>query len=494
MPFYQLFRVFLVTIFIGVASFQLLGYGGLFVLGSLLVIAGLYKREGMVKLMVGIILSFFLGYVRIFITQVDFTTRDVAFYKDMPGVVKLEVEITQQPDIRAQFMYVVVEAHELFFDDKKFPVTGKILLKLQRYPEYYYGQTLELTTQLRSPPQLEGFAYAEFLAKDGIYVVAYDPFIKVIAEHFGEWSLMYGLKDVLAARINEIFVEPEASFIAGVLLGLRRSISAEIIEAFNVTGLTHILAISGYNITLLITIFGLMLQGFSRRSRFILSLGGVLLFSLLTGFSASVVRAAFMGALVLFASFSGRKSSGLTALLFSGACMVTWNPFILLADISFQLSFLATLGLFIVMPRWQKYIQHYAGMMKFLAEGFLVTMAAQVFTTPIILYNFGRFSFIAPVANILFLPLVPFIMLFSFAAIVSSFLFLPFTVLFIAFAWIITEILIRGVQFVASFPLASVRIEHFPVTMMVLYFVLVGLWLWGGGLRSLSFFMPRKSK
>lgn len=145
--------------------------------------------------------------------------------------------------------------------------------------------------------------------------------------------------------------------------------------------------------------------------------------------------------------------------------MVLFNPYVLAFDLSFELSFLATLGLVVFMPRFEKLFQQYheknpgnvfARFPAFVSEGFWVTVAAQIFTTPLILYYFGKFSMIAPFVNLLFLPLVPWIMLFSFAALMISFLWMPLALPLTSFAWICLKILLGGVALAAKIPLAAI--------------------------------------
>jgi competence protein ComEC len=197
-----------------------------------------------------------------------------------------------------------------------------------------------------------------------------------------------------------------------------------------------------------------LMKNGGRRLRFIITIGSIVFFSLLTGLSASVIRASLMGGLTVLAMFGGRKADILLVLFFSGFLMVLFNPRILFWDVSFQLSFLATLGLIVFMPFMQRFAEKdiFKKIPAFVVEGLTVTLAAQVFTTPVILYYFGRLSLVAPVTNVLFLPLIPWIMMFSFAALVSGFLFLPFTVVFTACGWLLVEILLKGVAWFAALP------------------------------------------
>jgi competence protein ComEC len=438
--------------------FPFLFYFFIALCATIFVVGAFLKRSSHLVLICWFFAGFLLGVLRALWSFPAFTTSDLAYYKDLDRSLKVSGIIAYEVDVRSDRQYLTLESQKLFFEKQSFPVHGKLLIKAPRYPEYVYGESLEVDCFLESPPVFEKFSYADFLAKDDIFVLCSQPEIVVLEKGQGHlfWSFIFTLKGEFTGRINKLFTEPEASIVAGLLLGLRRSIPDSILDHFSQAGLTHILAISGYNITLMITLFGLAFGKFSRKMRFFGILSGILLFVAFTGFSASIIRAAWMGFFTLFAAFVGRKSQGLLILLFSGAVMVFINPRMLVYDISFQLSFGATLGLIIANPFFEKV---FSKLPAFLAETLAVTSSAQVFTTPLIVYYFGRFSLIAPLANLLFLPLIPFIMLFSFLALVVSFVFAPFAVFFSSIAWVLTKVLIIGVEVVAGVPFASVELQ-----------------------------------
>jgi len=433
---------------------------------SVLAAMAVFKKRGAAgRVVFYVLLALAAGILRYYVAMPVFNPADVAFYNDMAGAVTLEGTIVAEPDVRADCAYYVLGAERLGTGGYVLNVNGNVLIKLARYPVLAFGEKLKLKGKLQNPPVFEGFTYAEGLAKNGIWSVMYRPLIigRAAGTSVDGWTAVLGLKGIISSRMKEIFPEPAAGIAAGVLLGLRSSISTSTMDDFNATGLTHILAISGYNITLIISIFGFFLGRSGRRSRFAFSSVGIIFFVLLTGMSASVIRAAVMGWFVLLALFSGRRSSGVQTLLLSAAAMIAVNPRILLYDMSFQLSFLATLGILLYVPVLEEKAVFLEKVPAFARESLTVTLAAQVFTVPLMLWRFGRLSLIAPLTNILFLPLIPEIMLFSAAAIVSSFMWLPVTGLLSASTWALSKLLVEGVGFAADLPFASLKTEDFPV-------------------------------
>ncbi len=401
------------------------------------------------------VIGFIFGVSRFLFSIPHFDTSDVAYYRDISRTVTVEGIIMSEVDVRSDRQYILIKTLYIFDQGYRYAVHGKLLVKAGRYPEYAYGDRVKIKTKPVSPPTFDTFSYSDLLAKDDIYVVAYNPKIYLLEHGQGElfWELVFGIKKILSEQINMLFSEPEAGLVAGLLLGLRRSIPQGIMDDFSRAGLTHILAISGYNVSLMVVIFGLFFRNAGRKWRFFGMLGGIILLVLFTGFSASIIRAALMGGFVLFAILSGRKSNGLLMLFLSAFIMVFLQPRMLTVDLSFQLSFLATLGLIVCLPFIEKYFKK---LPLFLEENLSVTLAAQVFTTPFILYKFGKFSLIAPIANILFLPFVPVIMFFSFFGIATSYVFSPFALIFNAVAWVLLKIMLAGVHFMANLPGAYV--------------------------------------
>ena len=421
-----------------------------------------------------------------------FSIDEIGFYRDLPSKVQLVGEVIGEPDVRSDAQNLTVEVREVMLAGvvvgsrpgqvaSRVAVHGKIMVKAQRYPEYLYGQILDITCRLQTPPVFEKFSYAALLAKDDIFALCSQPRIWVAAGSSGEseglitllrrgfWGGIFALKSWMIARVNELYAEPAASLVAGILIGARRAIPQGILDDFNAAGLTHVLAISGYNVSMMIAVFGFLWKKAARRWRYVAMFFGVMGLVVLTGFSASVLRAAWMGCITLFAQVMGRKGSALHLLLVSAVIMVCLSPRMILVDLSFQLSFLSTLGILIFMPKIEALEKKFLDgspslglrMLKkipsFMREGFYVTLAAQVFTTPLLFYQFGRFSLIAPVANIFVLPLVPWLMLFSFCGLIISFLFFTLGQLVSFASYVLVTVMLFLVHFFASLPFAALK-------------------------------------
>jgi len=244
---------------------------------------------------------------------------------------------------------------------------------------------------------------------------------------------IYDIKNFFSDRLYENFTEPYSSFVAGLILGLRKGIPDEVMADFDELGLTHIVAISGYNVTLVIVAVFSVLSFLKRKVRILFAIVFVVLFTLLVGAGSSVVRASCMGIVGLVAVYFGRSKSAFRILIITAFLMSFWNPFLPIYDSGFQLSFLSTAGLIIASPFMTRVFKRFPSIF-FIKENLQTTFAAQAFTLPLIIKLFGRFSILCPIANIAVLPFVPVIMILGFLSFFwKGFAFLCYAVLKVFF-------------------------------------------------------------
>jgi competence protein ComEC len=217
----------------------------------------------------------------------------------------------------------------------------------------------------------------------------------------GIWLMRQWLNEQLSAAVKE----PAASLLMGILIGERGNLPKDLTDNFQITGLTHILAISGFNITLIINLILLLLAGARKGWRWLASCLLIGFFVFLTGGSASVVRAAVMGVLALSVKTLGRKIGVLQLILMSTFLIVIMDPTILNFDLSFQLSLVATMSLVFFADFWELAVSK--PWQVWVWEGISLTVAAQVLTLPLIFFGFGKISLISPISNLLIGPMIP---------------------------------------------------------------------------------------
>lgn len=349
-----------------------------------------------------------------------------------PGALKMDVSVGTKIEITG----VVVEEPDMKDNTQKLVISPtdapgeKIAVSTKRYPEFAYHNVIHLSGTLEKPKAFDGFDYPAYLAKDGIYFVMGFPDASLVsAGSPGVLGRLFAFKKSFMRSIESVMPSPQSSFLNGMLFGAKSDLPKDIQNEFIVTGVSHITALSGYNITVIIIFVGFILSWFASRAvSFYLSVALVVVFVLATGASPSVVRAACMGIALLFARHIGRQGMALNALVFTAFVMLLFNPKILRYDVSFQLSFLAVLGLVYISPYFENKLKHIPDFLN-LKQSLIATVSAQIAVLPVILYVFHEVSVIAPLTNMLVLPLVPVVMLLGFLSgtlgFVSYYLALP---------------------------------------------------------------------
>jgi len=219
---------------------------------------------------------------------------------------------------------------------------------------------------------------------------------------------------IFTSVINNYLPEPQASLLNGILFGINLKTTKEFYQQLKMVGLLHLVVLSGINITLLTSIISQTTQFFSKKLSILITIISIAFFVIFVGIKAPILRAAFMGILTLVANYTGRKNYSLYALflsfLFSLILFPSW-----LKSISFQLSYAATLGIILFGEKKIKKTENiFLNLYHQIKADFKTSLAAQIFTAPIIFIYFRQISLIAPFSNVLVSFFVPFLMVFGF--------------------------------------------------------------------------------
>ncbi len=322
---------------------------------------------------------------------------------------KLEGYIVEDTDIRQNNQL-------LTFQPKDF--SQRVLITTTKTQEFFYGDWVVAEGKVAEPKEFSDFDYPKYLERFNVYALMKYPKVLILKNHqqnFIKENLLK-IKHSFTGRVASLLSEPKSSLLLGILIGARKTLPQAIVDNFNSTGVSHIIAISGYNISIIISSLSVLARFFGRRGSFWLSLLVIVSFVMIAGLSASVIRAAIMGLMLLVAFYIGRQYSIAPALFFAGFVMLAINPKILFWDIGFQLSFAATLGIVYFMPLVEDLTKNWPNPLS-IKDVFFTTMSAIVATLPLILLYFGRLSLTAPLVNILILPIIPTVMLLGFLGI-----------------------------------------------------------------------------
>lgn len=346
------------------------------------------------------------------------------------------------------------------------------------------GTKLMFQCQLELPQNFTpDFDYRMFLRKDGVgYVCPKASKAQLLPpdrESFVRAAL-YAPKHVFEEVLSQVLQEPEAGLAKGLLLGGDNYLPRDLKDSFTRVGLSHMIAVSGYNITLIaqmLLALGLLL-GLWRKQSIWFALIGIVFFIFMIGVPASAARAGTMAGIVFLALQSGRLARPVNALLFAGAVMLLLNPLLLRYDLGFQLSFLATLGILLLMPYYERFAPEQVVLKKG-GEILFMTLAVELFVLPLILFSFHAFSPLIIIGNFL-VVLVPFAMVTSFLAGVA-FLLIPGVHVVVAWAALaLLMLLTRSVEVLGAFTQVMVTVDSFGVWHLVWWYAILGVLLWIG--------------
>lgn len=302
-------------------------------------------------------------------------------------------------------------------DDKNWQ--GLILIRTKENHKYMPDDRICVSGLLERPQSFEtdsgkSFNYPFYLGKDSVYSIINNARV-IFYQEFQDLSLKNFLAKIrfwLYGQISETVREPGAHLVRGVLLGDTSGFVKSEIDKYRASGLSHIIVLSGFNMTIIGIAFMYIFIFFPIRPRLILSIFAIMLFALMSGGGATGIRAALMSVFVIVARLQNRGVNQLGLLIFVASLMIFVKPVILLHDPSFQLSFLATLGLIVWSPFFLnlfKKIPNVFGMRDIISS----TVAVQLFLFPFMFYLFGQFSIIGFVSNIFVVPIIPLFMLIS---------------------------------------------------------------------------------
>ena len=342
----------------------------------------------------------------------------------------------------------------------------RVAATLPGYPTIIPGDRVTVEGSMRPPPDSSYGAYLRRIEADGtlrahtLTVEApRDGGMSGVGRILEDWRR--GAGNALAA----VLPEPEAGLAAGILIGLRDLVDRDLAAAFTTAGVSHVVAISGWNIAIVAAAIGACAGRLGRRRRSVVTVLAIVAYVAFAGASASVVRAGLMAGVVLLARESGRAGQAATALGWTVAVLLFIDPGLVL-DAGLQLSALATAGLI----AWATPIG--AGLDRltrgrspaWLIENLGVSLAAQAATLPLILAAFGRLSLVAPAVNLVVVPLVAPAMAAGLVALLAGTLVMagaPVTVAAVlaAPAWVLLRVAVSIVDASASLPFASIALQ-----------------------------------
>ena len=396
------------------------------------------------------------------------------FPEEFAGFLDREItfsaKVVANPDKRQNNIQLVLQP--------EFARHGRVQVLTNRFSDFKYGDTLYVSGVLKIPEPFDDFNYKEHLAAKGIYAVMRYPKIEFIEQSgFSVLGMVFRFKERMQGVLYSSISSPQSTLLGAMILGDKRLLSDETKERLNRAGIRHITAVSGMHVAVLSGVLMSLFLGLGlwRYQSFVLTVILISLFIILTGLQASAIRAGIMGGMFLLGQVIHRRSISVRALIMAAAFMLFLNPKLLMHDIGFQLSFLAVFGIILFLPVFQRMLRATPNALG--ARDILgMTFAAQMFTLPLLIYNFGYVSLISPLTNLLLVPFIPLLLSLGFLFLIAGIILQPLGFI-LSFPVSLLLLYFTGViDAVAAFPLSTVSFRLSLIWVVPFYALLLFFW------------------
>ena len=464
-------------------------------LGTLLFLVATGRRGGV---QVCLLLSLFLlGILNIHLYLHPFTGGDDITRHAGKGRLTVEGIVCTPPRERDDKTMLVIETARIVQKGTALPVGGKILLSIKDSNNVFkYGNYIRVHTKLKEPRSFNnpgGFDYKKYLLYQGIRLRGYisrPSDIVIIRESTGNSvrTKLETYRSLIRKRIREAVPSPEGDVLQALILGEKEGIPEDIIGNFNRTGISHILAISGLHVGIIAFISLFIATALMKSSVYLLlrlnvfkvsallAVIPVIGYAFIAGLRISTVRAAIMILCYLVALLAGRGRDLLNILAFAAFLILVFSPPSLF-DVSFQLSFTAVAAIILITPALNSLIPQAAGesavrrRINAVALFVVVSFAAVVGTAPLIAFYFNRISTLSLISNLFVIPVIGFAVLPLGMALILAAPFAPASSFLAAIASFFIRTVLSIIEFLSSFPLASLPVATPTLLEIVLYYL-----------------------
>lgn len=445
------------------------------------------KREHEVTLLLVCLMGFCAAGARTALTtETRCDETQICVLNGQPRDVTLLGWVAGEPDVRDDTVNLRVRVREATVRTLENPdgltqaMTGDVLITVPRFPVIAYGSVVTVTGQLSVPFESAEFSYRNYLAREGIYSTMYFPRILVGEVNEGSTMLatIYRIKESAANTIERIIPAPESGLLKAIMLGDKSGLPAQLEDDFRTVGLSHLIAISGFHVSIImILVLGTLEVGFRPKTAALITIAVLILYALLVGMRPSVIRATLMGiGYLLGKRFLGRGNASLFLLCIIAFGLTLEDPN-QLTNVGFQLSFAATLSLILYGQRLATWIKNWLhnnvfepqGLAATLINILAVTVAAQILTLPIVAYHFEQVALISILANVIVVPVQAALMIFGVIATVLGSALLPVGQLVGWIAWFFLTFTIRAVELLAQIPFASIPVQVNLFSLVIMY-------------------------
>ncbi|MCL5091127.1 MAG: ComEC/Rec2 family competence protein [Patescibacteria group bacterium] len=363
-----------------------------------------------------------------------------------------------------------------YYNSRQKLIIGQFEVWVNRYPEYSYGDRLEITgkVKVQAPPLSFNFPLtsSKYLIDMGTTGITSTT---GITGGSGIMKMAIGLRQRMREVFEKSLPSPLDGLIAGIVLGDKTLIPEDFWQKLKEVGILHLMVASGSNVSFFSTaVLGFLLLIFSRKIATLFVVSLIWLYSIVTGLNLPILRACVMLSLGILSQISGREESAKKFLLLTVAIMLLLNPSWLF-DLSFQLSFSATAGLVFLQPKIEKWGRHKGWRRIFRNEALSMTLAAEFSTLPLLVTSFGQFNLASPLVNLLILWVIPYILGAGLVLGVLGTIFLPLAKIGLLMLYPLLFYLEQTVNLFAKIKILQVSIPKVNWIFTVFFLYLVGI-------------------
>jgi len=364
-------------------------------------------------------------------------------------------------------------------NDETVTDNSKIIITTSSATNLNYGENIILNGKIEKPQNFITntgmvFDYQNYLRMQNVVGIIREPEIVNHGGFSGNYLLkfLYNIRNNFAINLEKYLNKNDSTLSRGVILGEKTGITNTLRDNLANTSTAHIIALSGYNITIVSELVSKLTAGLGLVVSGVLSVFSIIIFILLAGGGSSALRAAVMGIILVYARSRGKNYNALWALTIASSILILFNPLILRYDIGFHLSVLATFGLIVFQwPIAVFLIKKRFG--RFFAEVLASTISASIMTMPYIAYNMGIISILGILANLIVVPLLPLLMFTSFFTGLLGGISYILTIPFAFSTHIVSNIILKTINILGSLPYSAIYKTNIPLFFIIIIYLVL---------------------
>lgn len=414
------------------------------------------------------------------------TTSDITRYNGILGAT-IEGQIIAEPVYRDDRVQFRLDTETIILASGTYLTEGIVLVEAPPYSNAGYGDTVRANGRLLAPAEFDTFSYADYLARSNIFSMMPRASIEIVEQNTNpNWrSSIIDLRQNAHAQIQHYLHDPQAALLSGILLGIEQGIDPQLSDDFRATGAAHIIAISGFNMAVISGLVIIVMRRLvpSPTTATLMGISVIALYTIFVGANAGVVRAAFMSSLLVIAPLLRRDVFVPASLAFAAMVMSLMNPTILW-DVGFQLSFCAVLGLALFADPLQRQFDQLLSRIlpsgtartaaAWLNEPIVVTVAALILTTPLMIVYFQQLAVLTILVNLLIIPVQTLLLVTGGTGVITSFFLAPLAEILFWITGLLLSWTIGIVRFFADIPFSRIEFAVDPRIVALFYLFVLG--------------------